>query len=250
MAVINKIWIHIGQSNGLGKVDMSEMTPSRIGLKYNLRVFNGTGFSCINNLVNNNQYGDPRNLFGYEMELQDLPSYLGEDVYLLKFCLGSTILAFEPSFWNQSWNIASSQLFNQIKTHITTTINWMITRNKQFEIKGIIWHQGEGDSLELSRSTLYQVNEDDLINNINTHIGYNPKWYIVGMNPTFINDYAPALYANTVESAKVVNVTADTSYRRYISQSGITLGSDDVHLDAQGVLDLGQRIIAAIKLDL
>lgn len=250
MAIINKIWIIIGQSNGLGKVEMSEMTPSRIGLKYDLRVFNGTGFECINNLVNNNQYGDPRNLFGYEMELQDLPTYLGEDIYLLKFCLGSTILAYEPSFWNQSWNVSSSQLYNQLKTHITTVVNWMNTRKKLFQIEGVIWHQGEGDSLELARANAYQVNENNLINGINTHIGYDPKWYIVGMNPTYINDYAPALYANTVEAAKVSNVSADISYRRYVSQAGVPLGSDLVHLNAAGVSLLGQRIVEAIKLDL
>jgi len=250
MAKVNKVWIVIGQSNGLGKVEMSEMTQLRVGLKYNLRVFNGTGFECINNLVNNNQYGDPRNLFGYEMELQDLPNDLDEDIYLLKFCLGSTILAYEPSFWNQSWNILSGQLYNQIKTHITTVANWMNTRKKAFEIEGVIWHQGEGDSLELVRANAYQVNENNLINGINTHIGYTPKWYIVGMNPTYINSYAPALYANTVEAAKVANVAADTSYRRYVSQAGVPLGSDLVHLNATGVTSLGQRIIEAIKLDL
>ena len=239
---VNKIIIMFGQSYAVGRNALALLPAEFAGVQLNLRVFNGTGFECIDSTVNNNQYGAPSSQFSYEYNLGGLQGVVNEDIYLLKYAIGGTKL-FDSG---ETWNAARvDTLFNNLKSHITSTIAWMDGRDKDYEFFGAIWDQGQSDANTLSYANAYEANQNALITALDAYIGTPLFWYI-----TQLNDLDSRTYQTTVKDAKIASVAADTTKRRLISADGVTLGVDGIHPSVAGNELTGSRITAAILNDL
>ena len=105
MAYTNKIIILAGQSNAVGRYQVSSGLPAtKEGYLYNVKVWNGTTFEALNaSDENNNQYDDSNNAYGSEMFLNSYASTLGRDIYLLKISAGGTKMT--TSSGGATWNV-------------------------------------------------------------------------------------------------------------------------------------------------
>jgi len=243
MAQKNRIFILFGQSNALGEAPMASLPAAQQGYLHNFRVYEGSSsFDVINHSLNNNQFGQPINTYGYEFELRDLATHYGNDVYLLKFAKGGTSLAQRGG---DDWNTASvSELFNNLENHISNAENFMTNRGKDFEWSGIIWHQGEADAKVEVEADAYAANEASLISGINDCIAaHDPFWYIVDLH----DDHTFA-FKDTVKAAKVTSVALNPTKYRLIDQEDADL-QDVTHLSPAGNATVGQILVAQIKID-
>ena len=100
-------------------------------------------------------------------------------------------------------------------------------------IKGIIWHQGEGDS-ELKSSQVYIANLTELINRVRKEVNDPELPFVVGELGRFrktshnINNVLPQL------SAKVPNT-------QVVSSEGLWHKGDKTHFDGPSASELGRR---------
>lgn len=238
---INKLIIFFGQSNCRGAEPMATLPVERQGLKLNLRIWDGTKFECIDSTTNNNQLIEKLNEYSYEFWLEDLSPDLNQDIYVLKYGIGGARLANSAP----TWNVAGA-LWAALQTEIDDIEAWMTARGKEFEWHSVIWHQGESDSgISLAFANQYEGNETALISAIDTKLGTTPFFYNVGINPDLNREWD-----SIVDAAKHTTTSNDTTTRRYVSQTGVSLQGDNTHLNAAGTETLGNLIVNTIKSDL
>lgn len=135
--------IFAGQSNAMGTAAMSDLPVEYEGTFPQVQVWNGTAFEDLNaSDDNNNQYGDPRNQWGAEMSMAiDLANEQNCIVYLLKYAIGGTQLADDPTI---TWSTyATGEYFDILVDNIQLALPLLPS---VYTLGGFVWNQGEGDS--------------------------------------------------------------------------------------------------------
>jgi len=241
MSQINKIWILAGQSwiNGQANQIPNLQAPYVGVYQHNSRVWANTQFEPIYSTDNNNQFPATSQADGCSVEcyFKDIADILGDDIYLLKYAIGSTSLAISVG---KDWNTASvAEYYDEIKAEITAIEAWMVARDKDFEWAGILWWQGENDSTIEADGLAYQVNMQSLYDGLNTATGTTLKiyQYNIELPPSGNRDYLAE-----VNTGKAAFTAVDTANRRLFDCDCNEWNADDIHPSVDEYLDIWNRV--------
>jgi hypothetical protein len=152
----------------------------------------------------------------------------GVDVVLVPLAEGGT------SFTAGDWPVPTGPLYN----FAVTALNDLFAENPEFQLKGFLWHQGEGDVA--SGAPTYAANLDALIAalraNVNAATDTTP--FICG-----------GMTNGTIDRSNINAILADTPNR--VPYTGFAVGNnltlfDGTHFDAASLRTLGSRYYAQL----
>lgn len=115
-----------------------------------------------------------------------------------------------------------------------------------FEIRGMIWHQGEADSASPISATTeqYQANLTEFIETVREDLGYENLPFLIGdleRHPTLSNRDRTA-----VRNAQIAVVGA-MDFVEFVDSIGIPVQNDENHFTTAGVVELGRRFALTMQ---
>jgi hypothetical protein len=109
---------------------------------------------------------------------------------------------------------------------------------KNGTLKGVIWHQGEGDI----RRTDYLTDLIELVQRIRTTVGNPELPFIAGELGYYLKYYSPTNFNENLNK-----FPAALNHTAVVSAKGLTHKGDDVHFDSRSAEILGERYAEAMK---
>lgn len=227
MSYPNRIYILAGQSwmkgqfNGVNDIP----APYKDVYQLNSRIWTGSNFVAINSSLNNNQYIYQDNGASMEMFMTDIAKSLNNDIYILKLAKGGAGLALDIA--EEDWNVGSTEeLYDTLVTMISGAKTWMTDRGKSYVFKGIVWWQGEEDSIWETKADDYGTNLGGFYNNLCLEIGYTVPIYQYNVQepPSGNRDYRA-----TVNDFKASFTAADTENRKLFDADVTSWNPDNIH---------------------
>lgn len=242
MSQPNRIWIMAGQSWMHGQ--NGTMTGLQAGYVdeylHNNRIWETSAFEVMDSRQNNNQYpvANRQNGCSIEFYMKDIADYLGNDIYILKYAQGSTGLAIDGAA--DDWNTGStSELYDGLVAEIALVESWMTARGKSFQWEGLIWWQGETDTLLEADSLAYQTNLQSLYDGLNTATGTTLKCYQYNIE---LPPSGNRPYLTNVNSKKLAFTNVSTSNRRLFDTDAISWNPDNIHPTVIAYKDIWDRV--------
>ena len=163
--------------------------------------------------------------------VKELPHDFARDITIMKFSKSGTNLAVQ---WNAETN---GFLFVKLKQAIDDATNKLTTVGYTYNIKGVVWLQGEADAQNQSYTNAYQANLNNLIAAVRTHVSL-PQLPIILIGikmpskPQWIQDNV-ATINNIFETTSTIDANIG-----YVFDS-IWTQYDGIHYDTQGITDVG-----------
>lgn len=147
-------------------------------------------------------------------------------------CGGSSISVWKAGAW-----------FEQTQSHpYDDAVERAKIAMKDGVLKGILWHQGEGDSNEESAG-LYEQRLDEFIRTLRKELGSPDVPFIAGeMGDFFVNTRAEAKIVNNALARLPQRVGTTACVNSY----GLTAKEDGVHFNAESARELGRRYAGAM----
>lgn len=166
-----------------------------------------------------------------------------QTIYLIKTARGGTAIDITGSagggYWTPYTEIIPSgklKLVENLKLKVLTALK----DNPDLEIKAILWHQGEGDSVTATARDKYYQNFKNVIAYIRGIVG-NPKL------PFIFGTIAPISERYSTEVDEAFNdVFEEDPFVYKVDMSDGTL-LDSSHFDATSTNNLGQRMFDILK---
>jgi len=160
----------------------------------------------------------------------------GEEAYLVEYGLGGTSLA-------EDWNANSGEQFEQFRDVTVEALDNLVEQGLDYEVKGLVWYQGESDVFDDSFANSYQDNLLGFIDGIRDFYGENLD-VAVGLIrsdiPTSltgnIQTIREAQRAVSIGDANVFAVDTDL-----LGGSEAVRADNPIHLNADAQVTLGNR---------
>jgi len=116
------------------------------------------------------------------------------------------------------------------------------------EIIGILWHQGESDSLN-QRYQTYAEKLNTLIHHFRTTLNIPETPIVMGLLPDFLGKTAFGQNAMEYEeiNAEIKRVAREQDHCYYVTAQGLTSNPDAIHIDAISQRVFGVRYYAAFS---
>ena len=111
------------------------------------------------------------------------------------------------------------------------------------ELKGILWHQGESDSMA-EKAEKYEKNLTEFISRLRKDLNAPKVPFLVGGMSDPLMARNP--HAKIVDRS-LRNVAEKSKLSAYVSAQGLKLKSDNVHFDAESARTLGTRYAEVFK---
>jgi len=243
-----RLYLAAGQSNTTGVIDASSRPQWFIDL--------GDEFPTVQFMDN------PSNIFGnytlnsagkysYEMYLYKLlAEYKDEVIYSIHQDESGTSISPEAKetaagYWTTRLGdipAGKKKILPDWESRITTGLNYLNTNSINYDLKCVIWHQGESDSFGQGPA-LYYDELKALIAEIRTHTNTpNLKWILGGINTSSTS------YNQIVQDAKIQIASEDSDVFYVPVLNGTQyLNADSLHFNASGGIDLAEGIFDVIK---
>ncbi len=113
-------------------------------------------------------------------------------------------------------------------------------------LKGVLWHQGEGDTGSKENAETYATRLDQMIADLRADLD-NAGLPLVagGLCPAFL-DRAKSSFANTVETA-LAELPRRVEHTGFASADGLKAKPDKTHFNADALREFGRRYAAAMQ---
>ncbi len=176
--------------------------------------------------------------FGPEITLaRDLSAHI-PNLAVFKSAYGGSNLA---SDWKKGAS-SGNQLYDHMLGQYSHATALLDASNIQYEVVGFFWIQGESDAASMEYASNYESNLKNLIQNIRTDVG-NPALNVV---LTRIGTDLPTPYVHKeIVRAAQMQVADDDPLVSWVDMDDLPLDTDSVHLLADGVKTVGQRMATA-----
>jgi hypothetical protein len=235
--------VQIGQSNSVGNasVNSTEYVAANANPKFNQSlIYDGNTFSPLS-AGNNNQALDAGS-FGPEISFTaQYASLIGTPVYLIKYAVGGTSLAV-------NWAPTSGAQWIAMRAVIDAAVNNLSLSGNNVIINGAMWTQGETDAQNLTNANNYQTNLAAFIAAFNAaalgDYAVSPN-YVFAISGLPTQSQATIPFQKTVRDAQIA--VGASAGNKYIDTTSLTLNADNIHLDAQGEIDLGKLFSSNIN---
>ena len=109
-------------------------------------------------------------------------------------------------------------------------------------VKGILWHQGEGDSIEES-APVYEQNLVSFVHRLRKDLGLPDVPFIAGQLGEFFREEHS--FARVVNEA-IIRLPEHVDNVAVVDSKGLTVKSDNVHFNAESAREFGRRYAAAM----
>lgn len=166
-----------------------------------------------------------------------------QDMYEIKTTRGSTSIDPTGDGNGYHWTADYEELSDESKSMLLkfeNDIRTGLSLSSDFEIRAMLWHQGEGDSTSTIAIENYYKNLKNLFAYIRGVVG-NERLPIVSGTIS----HASIQYNPVIEEAQL-RVAQEDPYVTYIDMSGATLLSDNLHFDASASEYLGKKAYDAL----
>lgn len=160
-------------------------------------------------------------------------STYNKPIAIMKLAKGSTTLA-------TNWDSPDGDCYKAMIQDIPNSKFDLGQANYKFNIRGMIWYQGESDSYLQADADAYGANLTTLFADIRARFN-KPTLPIMMCKVDWVEPSRPD-YVDTVRAAQQAVADADTNIE-IIDAAGYDL-RDDVHLNAKGMYELGEAIAA------
>jgi len=250
-----KIGMETGQSNDVGRVNLSELETKYTGILSWLQFWNGTSFVDSNTATNNNQYGDLSGQYGVEFYLYDkINKFRKLTQRVFKYALGgSSMTPLTTPSWciptpgiQPSGGILWQAVYN---TQLPNLQDWEL--NNGYTIVEINWNncQGEKDSGNLTWANDFETNQTNWYlsfrGRMESLFYITPHFYdrLLSVNQT----NASYLYKSIINTAKTNIQAAYPDDITTINTDTCTVQADLAHFDKKGfktlaILDYNSKI--------
>lgn len=228
-----RVFVLSGQSNMVGFGRSEELPAGLAGEHARVIIFEENEWRA---LAPKTQFG-PEISFGYELAA----AYPSETIGLIKYAVsGTSLLAWAPE-WRQeearkTQNAGSGPLYTKLMNWITKA-----RAQKDFEIVGMLWMQGERDARFPEVAPGYEKNLKNFISHIRRDLGVpNLPFVLARVNP-------PADRWRGLGEVRAAQekVAREDPFVIMISTDDLGKLPDDVHYDAGGLVELGRRYARA-----
>jgi hypothetical protein len=157
-------------------------------------------------------------------------------VAIVKYAVNGTNLA-------QDWAPGVGSVYTDFNASITAARQRLDGLSVPYEIRGLLWMQGESDALDETMAASYQQNMTAFIESVRGFVGVADMPVVIarirGTMP------APFYHSLAVRMAQE-SVAAGDANVRIIDTDPLTLHADGVHYDTAGQLALGQAFATAM----
>lgn len=161
----------------------------------------------------------------------------GRRVAILKVSRGGTSLAgdWDPS---EAVNGPKGFLFEAFETVVPQAIQLLQSQGHSVEVRGMIWHQGEGDGS--SSQTTYETNLTEFIQTVRQTVGYPNLPFMIGELESVDGG------RENVRNAQAA-VAAAMSFVEFVPSTGLPVNSDGTHFTSASVVEFGNRFAGAMQ---
>jgi len=155
------------------------------------------------------------------------------------WCIDDEWLAIHNAYAGQNIELDSFKMNNSLAKGLVERFRLLeqITLNKLregYEVKAIMWMQGESDSKPKTAENQYYERLKKLISYFRTNIA--PCHFILATMP-----HKSRQYSRVIENAHY-RLARELPYVHLVDMSGSTLRSDQIHIDARGTDYLGKAM--------
>jgi arylsulfatase A-like enzyme len=114
-------------------------------------------------------------------------------------------------------------------------------------VRGVLWHQGENDALDLQQAESYGRRLAEMVNDLRQDTGNSQLPFVAGTLGDFLSDDAAGnpSHWRTV-NAQLLLLPGLTSRTAIVDASGLKPKSDGVHFDTPSLRTLGERYATAM----
>jgi hypothetical protein len=176
--------------------------------------------------------------------------YPDRQIAIIKHAVGATNLGAD---WNPGANSRDVDHFGpQFTTFIETVdsgIDSLIAQGYTPVIRSMLWQQGESDSMSSSFGSAYDRNLSHFIKRVRAQFNAANMSFVYGQ--VLPLPLGPAVYRNQVRQGQF-NVDEDsgevfaTDGARLVLADDLPMNSDNIHISAAGLIELGNRFADAI----
>ncbi|MEO0540506.1 MAG: sialate O-acetylesterase [Cyanobacteria bacterium P01_A01_bin.105] len=227
-----------GQSNAVGEGSLNSDLPANLQTPHpDVHIWQeGPSAEFVNLQPGFSGYfGGASDGEGFGLELgfgHNIHGHTDEEVYLIKYALGGTDLAED---WDPQGHNNQHDAF---VTRVSAALADLSANNISYDIEGMLWMQGEADSIIPAQANAYESNLTAFIADMRSRYGSTLD-FVLGR----IHDGMPwhsAGYVDVVRTAQT-NVAAADPLTQWLNTDDLSLTDDDVHFDSNGHLNLGYR---------
>lgn len=116
-------------------------------------------------------------------------------------------------------------------------------------LKGILWHQGEGDSGSEATATSYATRLSQMVRDLRTEVGNDSIPFVAGELGHFLKkertDGKPSFWP--VVNEQINSLPKLLSHSATVSAADLKANPDQVHFDAASLREFGKRYAAAMQ---
>ena len=225
-----------GQSNADGRVPVSDL-PSDIESELpndKVHVWGSNDFADLSTGYYTSNSTNSQTCFGFDLIMLHYLSQV-TDCYVVKRAEGGTSLSpYGGRGWTADYEGLTTSYLKQLETRIINAVK----KSSDFDIKAIVWHQGEADG-SVVMAVHYYEQLKKLIAYIRGVCG-NPTLPFIGGTIS----HRSGNYSAIVENA-MLKVAAEDNFVTFIDMSGASL-SDSAHFDLTSAEYLGKKVYDAL----
>ncbi|MEL6472228.1 MAG: DUF4347 domain-containing protein [Cyanobacteria bacterium J06623_4] len=169
--------------------------------------------------------------FGFALEAaRDSGASDTEEIYLVKYALGSTSLA-------EDWAVnGQNNTYDEFNDWVGNALNELTSQGIGYSVEGMLWMQGEQDAFNASQAANYQSNLTGFISDIRQRYGQGVDFVIGRLHDELPNGF---FADEVVRSAQTAVANADS--RNYlVDTDSYPVSGDSVHFTSAGHLSLGE----------
>ena len=140
-----------------------------------------------------------------------------------------------------------TQLSQWVKGGVSyeNSVKLLLPARELGQIKGVLWHQGEGDSSDLEKAETYAERFALFANGIRADLGIYDLPIVAGQIGAFMETNAEHPYAGVVNQ-QILALENSIDHLASIPSAGTTHIGDNLHLDTRSQLVMGERYADAM----
>lgn len=224
-----KVFVLAGQSNMVGSRSNPELLPD--GMKRpntNILFFDGDDWVTMVPGVTERQGFGPEFTFAKVMQ-----QALGEPIGIIKHSHGGTNLA---NHWHPARKPRQSRFYRQLLDKVSNA-----SALRDIQILGMCWMQGESDAAEVEYAEAYSNNLEMLVRELRLEFNNSEMVFVCGRINSPLERFP---VTNTVRKAQS---QLDMPGYMMVDLDDLTMVSDNLHFDTEGIMEMGRRFALATK---
>lgn len=228
------VYLLAGQSNMVGQGDATQLTSPLSEAQGDIMAWtsDAVGFSPLRWGGGNSptMFG-PELSFGRAVADDDPNAHF----VIVKYAVNGTNLAFD---WSPSGPVWAGFIAS-----LSTAAQRLDSLGIAYEVRGLLWMQGESDALDPAMADTYAGNLQAFIDNLRVTLATPQLPVFVGrLRATMPSPFDSALSVRTAQE----NVASLDPNVHIVDTDPLSLWPDEVHYDTAGQIELGQRFAGSV----